>query len=286
MGATPRNIRETHSLGARTREWLVSSRQVPGFGATHTRVAGFSEARDGYEFVRFSPAFSLILICEQGEGLALVDGAWRRFPAGQAYVTAPRALHAYHVRPKGRWRVHWVIFEESASLPTLEPGRKPRLISVDATGFRLAVEGLCHESAGKADQAVMGFWAALVDRMVWRILESEMGEPRLDQLWLAIREDVGGTWNLRRMARCIGMSEENLRRLCHRHVHRSPMSHLTYLRMLAAADLLCHSTEKIASIAARTGYGDAFSFSTAFKREMGMPPMRFRATNRPEGIRV
>jgi AraC-like DNA-binding protein len=286
MDRIPKNIRETHSLGARTREWMVSSRQVPGFGATRTRIAGYTEARAGYEFVRFSPAFSVILVSAQGEGRALVDGAWRRFPPGYAYITAPRALNAFRIAPGGHWRLHWVLYEESASLPTLEPGRKPRLIPVDGTGFRFAVEGLCYENAGKADQAVMGFWAALVDRMVWRILESEMGEPRLDQLWLAIREDVGGTWNLRRMARCIGMSEENLRRLCHRHVHRSPMSHLTSLRMLAAADLLCHSTEKIASIATRVGYGDGFSFSTAFKREMKMPPKRFRAANRPEGIRL
>jgi AraC-like DNA-binding protein len=88
------------------------------------------------------------------------------------------------------------------------------------------------------------------------------------------------------MARRIGMSEENLRRLCHRHVHRSPMSHLTHLRMLAAADLLCHSREKIVSIAARVGYGDGFAFSTAFKREMGMCPQQFRATNRPEGFQA
>jgi AraC-like DNA-binding protein len=286
MGGNPKELREIHSLGRKTREWMVSSRQVPGFGATHTRIAGFSEARDGYEFARFSPSFSVILITERGEGRALVDAAWHSFPAGYAYVTAPHALHAFHIVPGSRWRLHWVLYEESARLPTVESGRKPRLIPVDGTGFRLAVEGLCHENAGKADPGIMKFWAVLVDRMVWRILESEMGEPRLDQLWLAIREDVGGTWNLRRMARCIGMSEENLRRLCHRHVHRSPMSHLTYLRMLAATDLLCHSTEKIASIAARTGYADAFSFSTAFKREMGTPPKRFRAANRPDVLRL
>lgn len=285
MGGIPKELRETHSLGPKTREWMVSSRQVPGFGATHTRIAGFSEARAGYEFVRFSPAFSVILITERGEGRALVDGAWQRFPAGYAYVTAPRALNAYHIAPGSRWRLHWVIYEESARLPTVEPGRKPRLIPVDGTGFRLAVEGLCDENAGKADPGVMKYWAALVDRMVWRILESEMEEPRLNQLWLAVREDVAGAWDLRRMARRVGMSEENLRRLCHRHVHRSPMAHLTRLRMLAAADLLCHSQEKISSIAARIGYGDGFAFSTAFKREMGMCPQQFRATNRPEGIR-
>ncbi len=284
MGENLKDIREIHSLGPRTREWMASSRQVPGFGATHTVIAGFSEARDGYEFVRLSPAFSVILVSERGEGRALIDGSWSRFPAGHAYIMAPHALNAFHIVPGRRWRLHWVIYEESARLPAMEPGRKPRLVPVDGTGFRLAVEGLCHENAGKAEPAVMKFWAALVDHMVWRILESDMGEPRLDQLWLAVREDVAGAWDLKRMARRIGMSEENLRRLCHRHVHRSPMAHLTHLRMLAAADLLCHSQEKIASIAARVGYQDGFSFSTAFKREMGICPNRFRAVNRPEGL--
>src|SRR5271157_4150572 len=65
MGGNPKELREIHSLGPKTREWMVSSRQVPGFGATHTRIAGFSEARAGYEFVRFSPAFSVILITER-----------------------------------------------------------------------------------------------------------------------------------------------------------------------------------------------------------------------------
>jgi AraC-like DNA-binding protein len=274
-------MRETHSLGRKTREWMVSSRDVPGFGATHTRIAGYTEARAGYEFVRHSPGFSVILVSERGEARAWVDGEFRRFPPGWAYITAPRALNAYHIAPGSRWRLHWALYEETAQLPTVEAGRKPRLIPVDATGFRLAVEGLCHENAGHAEPAVLQFWAALVDRMVWRLLESEMGEPRLDRLWLAVREDVAGAWDLRRMSRRIGMSEENLRRLCHRHVRRSPMAHLTHLRMLAASGLLCHTHEKIASIAARVGYSDGFSFSTAFKREMGMGPQRYRAVNRP-----
>ena len=281
MGTTPGSMRETHSLGPKTREWMVSSRQVPGFGATHTRIAGYTEARAGYSFVRHSPGFSVILVSARGAGRAWVDGEFRPFPPGWAYITAPRALNAFHIAPGSRWRLHWVLYEETARLPTLEPGGKPRLIPVDTTGFRLAIEGLCLENAGPADPAVLQFWAALVERMVWRLLESEMGEPRLDQLWLAVREDVAGAWDLRRMSRRVGMSEENLRRLCHRHVRRSPMAHLTHLRMLAASDLLCHTPEKIASIASRVGYGDGFSFSTAFKREMGASPQRFRTLHRP-----
>jgi transcriptional regulator GlxA family with amidase domain len=65
--------------------------------------------------------------------------------------------------------------------------------------------------------------------------------------------------------------------LCLRHCGRPPLAHLTHLRMLFAADLLSCTREKITSIAARTGYGDAFAFSNAFKREMGVPPSRYRA---------
>jgi AraC-like DNA-binding protein len=281
MGDIPRNLRETHSLGPATREWVVSRQQAPGLGATHISYAGFTEARNGYEFVRHNPPFSVILISTAGEGEVLLDGAWARCSAGQAYLMAPRALNAYHIRPGRHWRLHWVIYPEAISLPTLGAGQKPRLVPVNTPGLRLAVEGLCYESAGKPDQALLGFWATIVDRMVWRILEAKEGDPRLDRLWLAVREDLGGAWTLRRMARCAGMSEENLRRLCLRHVRRSPMTHLTHARMLVAANLCCRTREKIADIAARVGYGDAFAFSTAFKRQMGMSPRRFRAAKEP-----
>jgi AraC-like DNA-binding protein len=277
MGEILKNLREIHSLGPATREWLVSHLQAPGLGATPINFAGFTEARRGYEFVRHNSAFSQILVSAEGEGEVLIDGAWTRCPAGQAYVAAPRALTAYHIRPGRRWRLHWAIYPESANLPTLEAGQQPRLVAVSTPGFRLAVEGMCYENAGKADQAVVGYWATIVHRMVLRILESNVGDPRLDRLWLTIGEDIGGAWDLRRMAKYAGMSQESLRRLCLRHIGRPPLSHLTHLRMFFAADLLSCTREKIASIAARVGYGDAFAFSNAFKREMGLPPSRYRS---------
>ncbi len=282
MGVILKNLRETHLLGNATREWLVSSPRVPAFGRTHTRVAGFTEARTGYNFVRHDPYFSMILVTEKGEGRVLLDGEWQACPAGHAYITAPRAPHAYHIKPGSHWRLHWVIYDEAANLPSLEKGRPPQMLAVDASGLRHAVEGLCQENAGRGDQGMLGLWAALIDKSVLRMLDVETADPRLDRLWLAIRDDIGGDWNLRRMARLAGMGEENLRRLCQHHVKRSPMAHLAHIRMSIAADLLGHTEEKVASIATRVGYSDSFAFSTAFKRATEKSPTLFRNANNPQ----
>jgi transcriptional regulator GlxA family with amidase domain len=181
------------------------------------------------------------------------------------------------VPPRGRWQVCWVLYEEKNRLPTLEAGVAPRLVRADAKGLRLAIEGLCHEAAGEAEPAALELGAALVHRHVTRMLEPGTTDPRLAQLWQTVRHDLGGVWNLERMARNAGVSQESLRRLCLQHVERPPLAHVTRLRMQCAADLLGSTNEKIASIAARVGYEDAFAFSNAFKRELGLPPSHYRA---------
>jgi AraC-like DNA-binding protein/quercetin dioxygenase-like cupin family protein len=276
MDSIPENLFETHTLGA-TREWLVSARQVPAFRFTQTKFAGYSEARSGYRFVRRAPTISQILACTEGEGRVLVDGKWKRCPAGHVYVTPPRTLCAYEVQPRGHWKVCWVIFEETVRLPSLTAGYTPQLVQADTMGLHLAIEGLCHEAGGEGEPAGLELWAALIHREVTRILQPGHTDPRLSQLWLKVRQDLGGVWDLQRMSRSSGMSNESLRRLCQKHTGRPPLSQLTQLRMLFAADLLACTKEKISSIAARVGYEDAFAFSNAFKREMGQPPSQYRS---------
>lgn len=273
---TSRKLRDIHSLGPATREWLVNSVQVSGLGSNGITYTGFTEARRGYEFLRRSPSFFMILACEQGEGDVVIDGGWQRCTEGQAYVTSPGCFHAYRIRPGCVWRVSWVLYGEESNLPTLYPGLEPRLQPIDAKGLRIAIEGLCHETAGKPASEQEELWGTLVHQRVLRMLNPAKGDRRLERLWLTVRQELGSPWTLRRMAQCAGTSEENLRRLCNRHIRRSPMAQLTRLRMRFAADLLRCSTEKIGAIAARTGYADAFAFSTAFKRVCGKPPSAFR----------
>ncbi len=280
MRGSTKDIREIHQLGPGTREWLVAGELVTNTGGKCARFTGYTEAGRGYRFGRLAPRFTQVLVTESGEGVVLVDGEWRSCPTGFAYITAARATCAYHIKPdSGPWRLHWSIYGEECLLPAVPPGAPPRLVPVEATNFRRAVEGYCHEKGSRGDPGVLGLWAALVDRAVWRMLDAEQGDLRLDRLWLAVRRDLGGAWTLRRMAREAGLGEESLRRLCQKHLQRSPMAQLTRLRMEAAADFLRHTGEKLESLAARLGYSDAFSFSTAFRRSWGTPPSRYREKN-------
>lgn len=280
MRVSTKDIREIHQLGPTTREWLVAGERITSTGDRCARFTGYSEAGRGYRFGRIAPTFSQVLVTESGAGLVWVDGEWKTCPAGFAYITAPRATCAYHIQPgSGPWRLHWSIYGEECLLPSVPPGAPPRLVAVEAAGFRHAVEGYCHEQGSRGDPGALGLWAALVDHAVWRMLDAQQNDPRLDRLWLAVRQDFGGAWTLRRMARVAGASEESLRRLCQQYLGRSPKAQLAWLRMQAAANFLQHGEEKLESLAARFGYADAFSFSTAFRRVWGMPPSRYRERN-------
>jgi AraC-like DNA-binding protein len=60
-------------------------------------------------------------------------------------------------------------------------------------------------------------------------------------------------------------------------VGQPPLTYLTRWRMTLAADLLTEREEAtVAEVARAVGYSDAFTFSTAFKRNRGVSPSRFR----------
>lgn len=58
---------------------------------------------------------------------------------------------------------------------------------------------------------------------------------------------------------------------------RTPVQHLTYIRMQRAQHLLETTNDKIEAIAAETGYDGAMVFSRAFKRWLGVTPSDYRA---------
>lgn len=84
-------------------------------------------------------------------------------------------------------------------------------------------------------------------------------------------------WTVESLARHVNISRASLAARFRATVGEPPMGYLTRWRLTLAGDLLqAPNTTTISQIAHAVGYTNAYSFSTAFKRYLGITPTEFR----------
>ncbi|MDD2707377.1 MAG: AraC family transcriptional regulator [Verrucomicrobiae bacterium] len=267
---------ETHIIGTQTREWIISPRICPALTRHHVALAGISEAAAGFRFVRLAPAMAQALVCIEGKGKVLVNGRWKWCGPGMAYLTPPRAQHAYHAVANHRWRMAWVIYQPGADSHPVFPFRAPLLAHLDPKPLESAIWGLYQETNGLADPLVMQHWMELIHAHVVRTAHRTRGDERLGRLWESVDANLAHPWNNAALAKIACVSAEHLRRLCRQFLGCSPMAQVTSRRIHRAAGLLIVTNQKIETIAGAVGYRNAFAFSSAFKRLMGLSPQAYR----------
>jgi AraC-like DNA-binding protein len=277
MGAVNMNLRETHSIGGNTKEWMVSHRACPALSRYNIVLTGISEAKHGFEFNRLTPDMSQLLACVSGRGDVLIGGAWKPCTEGLAYLTPPNVTHAYHALKDETWHLCWVSFGEGGRRAPIVSSPQPVLVRLDPRPLLAAIQGLYWESVGSNEPAVIHHCVELIQLFVSRATQPWQTDDRLWRLWEKVDANLNHPWTLRELARLACMSGEHLRRLCHKQTERSPVEQVTFLRMRRAATLLSSTPHKIESISHTVGYENSFAFSTAFKRWMGRSPSEYRA---------
>ena len=269
MGRIHLDLREIHSIGKRTREWIVDPVQCPDLTRYGIALAGISEAGRDFCFVRHCPEMRQVLVSLEGRGSVWTADGWRRCPPGKAYVTAAGTPHAY--RSGGRWRVCWVI-----QPPTCTAERhEPVLIDVDPRPLMAVLEGLKLEVSSRREPEALRHWVELLQ--VYTLRVGRHGSPSLLwPLWEEVRNRAGERWTLTMLAARAGLEPEQLRRICHRETGRSPMRQVTMLRMQEAVSFLGMGYT-VEATARAVGYENGFAFSTAFRRVAGEPPSQVAA---------
>jgi AraC-like DNA-binding protein len=269
-------LRQIHSIGAKTREWMVPPHVCPALSRHRIGLTGVSEARQGFHFVRLDAPMSQVLICNGGEGRVWIDGRYRRCTEGMAYITPPRVPHAYQAIKGAPWQLCWVSYAERDDIKPVIESPAPALLQVDPRPMLSAIQGLYWESVGAASPPVMEHSVELIQLLVSRIIQPYHKDDRLWRVWSAVDSDLAAEWSLEELAQVACMSGEHLRRLSQRQLGRSPLEQVRYLRMRKAAALLATTPDKIEAISYQVGYRNPFAFSTAFKQCMGLSPAQFR----------
>lgn len=272
MGESHADLCETHILGDDTHEITVRAEACEPLARRRIAHVGIRDAAAPHRIVRTWLGGAYLHACLEGEGRTLLDGSWRTHGARMASLAPAHVLHAFECVPDRRWRCCWVRYAPS-SIRSREGVAAPVFAHFDAEPLSHAIHGL-HREAGTpgATSAACTLWIDLIEHYVDRLMATAGGEGRLGAVWAAVQREPGRAWRLQDLAAIAGVGGEQLRRLCHRDLGRSPMRQLAHIRMQAAAHMLAQGGCRVEQAALAVGYDNAFAFSHAFRRVTGFSP--------------
>jgi AraC-like DNA-binding protein len=262
--------------GPRTRRWLLECKECGEFDAHRIARLGVEQAAAPYRRVRLQPAGSFFLATLDGEGRMYLDGKWQRVTAGALFMAPPRVLNAFYAVPGKTWHFVWLRYTEPNYVRPLVGADAP--VRAESGGLELArcIGGLQAEWDGLRDPKILHHWVSLVHAIARRVAHPLNVDDRLASLWAKVAGSIGHPWTLEALGEQVHGSVEYLRRRCQKELGRSPMQHLTYMRMQRAKTLLETTQETVDSIAREVGFSDGLVFSRAFKRWIGSTPSDYR----------
>jgi AraC-like DNA-binding protein len=179
-------------------------------------------------------------------------------------------------------------------LQALPPLGHVRASAASATNLRGSLYRLFEEVTGNR----MGSAFAIRQHcqlLLLEMLRAYVGQTELPPGWLRMLTDErlrpalslmhaepGKPWGLEELAHAAAMSRTSFAERFRTVAGMPPLTYLSRWRMLLAQRALRDSDVRVGSLAVELGYSSESAFSTAFKREVGQSPLRYRCQVRDE----
>lgn len=107
-----------------------------------------------------------------------------------------------------------------------------------------------------------------------------LADPHLAPALRQMHARLARPWTVAELAKVSALSRSAFFARFTRTVGIAPMEYLLAWRMAVAREGLRRPDARVGDVAARVGYGSASTFSTAFKRYVGVPPARYASAHR------
>jgi AraC-like DNA-binding protein len=179
-------------------------------------------------------------------------------------------------------------------LQALPPVGHVRASAATATNLRDFLDRLFNEVTGKRIGSAFAI-RQYGQLLLLEVLRAYVDQAELPPGWLRVLTDErlrpaltlmhaepGKPWRLEELARAAAMSRTSFAERFRTVAGQPPLTYLNRWRMLLAQRALRDENVSIGSLAADLGFGSDSAFSTAFKREVGESPLRYRYRMRDE----
>lgn len=262
--------------GPDTRHWVLEAAHWPAMSSQRLAKIGLTWGTPGYRRIRVRPSGSFVMAVCQGSGRVMLDGAWKTLSKGTACMAPPRVLNAFEALPGQPWILAWLRYDEPLPGQPMVGATSPQQVEFPSENLLRLVEGIRAEWEGAHDRHCLALWLELIQAMARRLAQPAPVDAEVWSRWEQVGKNLAVRWDLDRLAAFFSSSKERLRQVCLKQLGRSPMEHLTYMRMQHAQQLLISTNDKLDSIARDVGYDSGLVFARAFRRWIGCTPTEFR----------
>lgn len=274
--------RVVHSGIADSRKWLNECQASEILTQFQIHHLGEMIAMKPYSVIRNNQEAAFFISTTEGSGKVLVNGEWVICTVDQAVILPPNRLNAFHAFTDEPWKFHYVRFQQEKNQVPFIRCKETVIEEFSTRSFSHMMEGFLHESENENRPKYLWQWLQLIKLSITDFSEPWIVDDRLWQLWDEVAQNLSSSWTLDEMALKAYLSAEHLRRLTTKTYGRSPMKHLSWLRMQHAAELLISTDDKVEVIGIYCGYINVNTFTNTFKKIFLLTPSDYRGNLRQQ----
>ncbi|QYJ78345.1 AraC family transcriptional regulator [Shewanella acanthi] len=268
---------------------IARMQQLPLCKAIYVTDAGYYPEASNHRVLRESGSKNYVLIfCVGGTGYVSIGGKHEVVEEDQLILLPAHVSHEYGSRPNASWRLYWVHFNgteaddlyqhfsNNGQNITLYLPQTPPIVKAFETTIRWV-------QRAQTDNALIGLTCSFVnllglisDAKRSKTKQLRQAEERIRASLITMEQTLKTPMTLEQLAQDAKMSVPYYCALFKKLTGSPPIQVYTKLRIKAACQLMTDTKMTIKQMALEVGFEDAYYFSRAFKKVMGMSPKRYK----------
>ncbi|MDO4522971.1 MAG: helix-turn-helix domain-containing protein [Eubacteriales bacterium] len=253
---------------------------------------GKEECLPGHSFGPATRTGFLLHMVTKGKGVLHQGEEVCEISAGQAFLIFPNEVTTYHADYDDPWSYMWIGFHGMGAEQMMAIAGLDREHVVLHCGNMGALKEAMEELLSVLNLTYLDGLRRMSLLLKIIALLTENNEHIRTQIKTTTREgqisiyvdravnllmaSSGDRVKVAEVAKSIGVSRNYLAAMFQQELGMSPQMFLMNYRMEKALNLLNHTTNPINLIAEEVGYGDAMSFTKAFRKRFGISPSKYR----------
>lgn len=222
----------------------------------------------------------------RGKGVFRQGGHVYPVEAGQAFLITPDTFCSYQADEKDPYAYAWVEFDGLQAKDYLDRAgisrTHPIYTGLDFPCMEYLMKLIDNHSY---NLRILAYFLLVLDRMIINCpadrRPQEISSESTGELYIrhATRYITLNYWknpSVQELADFCGINRSHLSRIFRQKTGQSPQEYIVRYRINTACTLLKTTDLTLAQVASAIGYTDQFSFSKAFKKEKGIPPIVWR----------